>query len=564
MTTQRFIFSICLFALSVSACTQQAETNHHETDICIYGATPSGITAAIAASKDGNRVVIIEPSRWAGGVLGAGLKPMQDCPNFEAVGGLTRKLLLTLGMGDIDHEPSVDEVRKAMNSYMSPKALREDFKKLLEEHNIEVIYEHRVSSVEKNGTQIVNAWFDLAPPDSTGCPTATAAIEQHVSVQAKIFIDASYDGDLMAMADISYLTGRESVTAFGESLAGVRQPIHITPIDPYQVAGDKNSGLLPLVVADHGKPLGSADEYTQAYNFRFYITDDPQHRAAIQPPSNYKPEYYELVGRYVEYLKKSKSADSLDTYLSYIFPGWRNSNDYNYQRASLFTLAPLAVSQEYADGNYAKKAEIWKYHQDYLSGLYTFLTTDPRLPKEFRDKTATLGFDKRHFHETNGWPQQLYVRISRRMAGTYIVTQDDVYNKRSVLNPIGLAQYGIDTYPSRRFVLERDGNTYVAVEGNMFVGGPIGPTNVPYPIPYDSIIPKKQECTNLLVPVCFSATHVGYASARMEPVFMIAGESAGIAASHALREQVAVQDIDMTAYQQALLENNQRLGWPIE
>lgn len=540
----------------------QTPTHSFDADVCIYGATPSGITAAIAAANEGNQVLIVEPSRWAGGILAAGLKPIQDCPNFEAVGGITRNLLLTLGMGDIDYQPTEEDVRDAIGSYMSPKVLQDDFKKLLAAHQIPIVYEHRISVVEKEAARINRVWFDLAPPDSTGCPIPNPTQKRDLVVRAKIFIDASYEGDLMAKAGIGYRTGRESSDAFGESLAGVRPPIHLALIDPYKHPGDETSGLLPLVIADHGKPVGSADPYTQAYNFRFYITDQSEYRAPIVPPKNYDPADFELIGRYVTYVKEHKPADSIDVYLSYIFPGWRNSNDYNYQRASLFTMAPLAVSQEYADGDYAKKAEIWKYHQDYLSGVYTFLTTDKRVPENFRKKTAQLGFDQRHFPDTYGWPQQLYVRITRRLDGNYTVTQNDVYNKHRVNDPIGLAQYGIDTYPSRRFVLKKGKHTFVAVEGNMFVGGATGPTKVPYQIPYNAIVPKESECTNLLVPVCFSATHVGYASARMEPVFMILGESAGIAASQALKENASVQDISMKTYHEKLLANGQRLEWP--
>lgn len=553
-------FSLFLVAL-MHSCTK--ETNDHQinTEICIYGATPAGITAAIAAKEEGHKVTIVEPSHWSGGILGAGLKPVQDCPNFEAVGGLTRKLLLELGMEDRVEDPTYDDVFQAILTYMSPKQLREDFQNLLEEHGIELIYEHRVSSVEKRNGVIEAAYFDLAPPDSTGLPTLTAEKKRNLAVKAKIFIDASYEGDLMAASGVTYRTGREPESEFNESLAGVRPPIHVIPIDPYVVPGDESSGLLPLVVADHQKPIGSGDEYTQAYNFRFYITNEPEYRAEIKKPDNYDPDDYELLGRYVEYLKVNKPSDSLNIYLSYIFPGWLNARDYNYQRESLFTMAPLGISQEYATGDYAKKAEIWKYHQDYLSGVYTFMSTDERVPIEFRQKTAKIGFDLRHFPETFGWPNQLYVRVTRRLVGDYTVNQDDVYNKRYVEDPVGLAQYGIDTYPSRRYAYKKDGNHYVAVEGNMFVGGPQGPTKVPYQIPYRSIVPKIEECKNLIVPVCFSATHVGYASARMEPVFMVLGESAGVAASQALNEQTTVQQIDLAKYHENLIVRGQRLVW---
>jgi hypothetical protein len=224
-------------------------------------------------------------------------------------------------------------------------------------------------------------------------------------------------------------------------------------------------------------------------------------------------------------------------------------------------MAPVGVSQEYADGDYVTKARIWKLHQDYLRGLHHFMSSDPRVPAAFREQTAAIGLDGRHHAGTHGWPHQLYIRVSRRMIGRAVVTAHDVYNRTSVDDPIGLAQYGIDTYPSRRIWFRSDGQVYVGLEGKMFIGQARGPTNVPYPIPYRAITPHADQCTNLLVPVCFSATHLGYASARMEPVFMICGESAGIAACRALAEDVTVQRIDRPKYQEALHRAGQVLAW---
>jgi len=224
-------------------------------------------------------------------------------------------------------------------------------------------------------------------------------------------------------------------------------------------------------------------------------------------------------------------------------------------------MAPVGISHRYATGDYASRARIWKQHREYLRGLHHFMSTDPRVPKIVRDRTAQLGLEKGHHPETGGWPHQLYIRVARRMAGRYTITAHDVYNRTDVDDPIALAQYGLDTYPARRIWFRQDDTTYVALEGNMFIGGPTGPTNQPYPIPYRSITPVQHEATNLLVPVCFSASFLGYASARMEPVFMMTGESAGIAADHALAQNVPVQDIDLDPYLKKLRELDQRLNW---
>lgn len=534
----------------------------HETEVLVYGATPSGIMAAITVKKAGHSVILVEQSRWVGGILGAGLKPVQDMPNYEAVGGTTRKLMLQLGVRSDDDSLNIEKVRQLIRDKISPRYVREDFLKLLNDYNVPVIYDHRISRTVKVGCEVKEAFFDLAPFDVNGCPVPVAEKNDNLQIKSKIFIDASYDGELMARSGVSNQIGRESVLDFNEKLAGVRPLDNITPISPFIVPDDPNSGLLPMIENDHGKQQGAGDHYTQAYNFRFYVTSDPERRIPITPPENYSALDFELVGRYVDYIRRtSKDNKELMERLSWIFPGWLNAGEYNYQRSSLITNAPLGINHLYASGDYVTKARIWKFYQDYLRGLHYFLSTDKRVPKEFREKTENLGLDKFHHPETNGWPHQLYVRVSRRLMGLYTITEHDVYNKTHVEDPIGLAQYGIDTYPARRIWFERNDSAFVAIEGNMFVGGGKGPTNIPYPISYRAIVPQRYECTNLLVPVLFSSSHLGYASARMEPTFMIVGESAGIAAIRALEENVPVQDIDMNRYLNKLKEIGQRLYW---
>ena len=525
-----------------------------EAEVCVYAATPSGILAAVAVKRQGHSVVIVEPSRWVGGILGAGLKPIQDCPNYAATGGTTRTLLLTLGQDK--GQPGAKSSRE-----LNPKDIQADFLKLLEQQQIPVIYDHRIARCEKRSADITVAVFDLAPYDPLGCPPAEPKTRDNLRVKAKVFIDASYEGDLMARAGVSYRVGREAASEFDEPHAGVQELQHLTPIDPFREPGRQESGLLRWVEDDHGKPVGSADGYTQAYNYRYYTTSDPEHRIAITPPDDYDPQHYELVGRYVEYLVKTTSGASLRNRLVGICPGWMNAGEWNYQRGVLISMAPLGISQVYAGGDHAARARVWKEHQNYLRGLYHFMRTDARVPQTYRDEIAELGLDKRFHPETQGWPHQLYVRVARRMKGRYTITAHDVYNKTEVDDSVGLAQYGLDTYPSRRIWTRRDGQTWVAIEGNMFIGGARGPTNVPYPISYRAITPTAEECTNLLVPVAFSATHLGYASARMEPVFMICGESAGIAASRAIEEATAVQSIDMAAFREALEAAGQKLSW---
>lgn len=383
-------------------------------------------------------------------------------------------------------------------------------------------------------------------------------------IEANVFIDASYEGDLMAAAGVTYGVGRESAETYDEELAGVGPTTNWTPIDPYVVPGEAKSGLLPWVEADHGLPKGAADDYTQAYNFRYYVTRDPAKRASFEKPANYEAKEFEIVGRYVEHLVRTTEPGKLTKRLRDIFPGWLNSGDYNYKRDSLVTMAPLGLSRLYQDGNWEVRSKVWRQHQEYLSGLHHFLSTDSRVPEAFRRETAELGLDKTMHADTEGWPHQLYVRITRRMRAPYTLTLADVWNQRTVEDGVGLALYGVDIYPVRRYVVANEtGQIGVATEGNMFVGGSHG-TGHPYPIPYRSITPKIEECSNLLVPVCFSASYIAYASARMEPVFCVLGESAGIAAALAVRDTCSVQEVDGGQLRRRLLQRGQVLEWTNE
>lgn len=533
-----------LLFLALAGPLAAAAESTRSADVCIYAATPAGIAAAIAARQEGRSVVIIEPGRWVGGILGSGIKPMQDCPVKEAVGGLTKSRIFQFSK--------------------SPPTLRQDFLKWLEAEGIPVVFEHRLQKMDVADARITRLHLEKAPPDEHGVPLPAGEFEIAQVIEAKVFIDASYEGDLMAAAGVKYSVGREPRDQYDEAPAGVGPPTNWTPIDPYVKAGDPASGLLPWVDADHGKPRGAGDDYTQAYNYRFYVTTDPAKRSALTPPEDYQAAQFELVGRFVEHLVKTHADNpkKLDESLAMIFPGWMNQGEYNYQRRSLITMAPLGISRYYQDGDYTAKAKIWNTHRDYLRGLHHFMSTDARVPEPMRKKIAEMGLDKTMHEDTGGWPNQLYVRITRRMDGPYRLTLADVLNQTQVEDSVGLALYGVDTYPTRRYAVknEETGEMGIATEGNMFIGGAKG-TGHPYAVPYRAITPRAAECSNLLVPVCFSASYIAYASARMEPVFCILGESAGVAAAQAIAAESAVQDIDVKKLQERLLERGQILEW---
>lgn len=521
--------------------------NTHLVDVCVYGATPGGIAAAVAAKQEGASVLLVEPSRWLGGILGAGIKPAQDCAEPRAVGGLTKSRVFALGN--------------------TPPEIRDNFVRWLQEEQVPVVWERRVAHVEKEETRIRRIHLEFAPPNAQGVPASVAAQGPGPSIEAKVFIDASYEGDLMALAGVRYAVGREARDTFGEEPAGVGDPTNWTPLDPYVRPGDLQSGLLPLLDADHSKPKGAGDDYTQAYNFRFYITDDPEKRAPFTRPADYNPTQFEMVGRYVEHIVNESEADEERRmeHLGRIFPGTRCQGEYNYQRTSLVTIAPLGISRFYQDGDWSVRATVWQQHIDYLNGLHCFLSTDARVPFAFREQTAQTGLDRTMHPDTNGWPHQLYVRIARRMKGRYVLTHADVLNQTQVEDSIGLALYGVDTYPVRHYAVRdpqnpETGKIGVASEGNMFLGKQHG-TGVPYAVPYRALTPREEECGNLLVPICFAASYIAYASARMEPVFCILGESAGVAAAFAARSATSVQEVDVPALQRRLLERGQILQW---
>ena len=536
---KHFAFSLLLvFASS----TLYAQTY----DVCVYGGTPSGMVAAVTAKQEGMSVVLIEPSRWLGGILSAGIKPKQDCPEPRSVGGLTKSRILKLGD--------------------SPPDFRNNSVEWMKDEGVPVLYEYRVAAVRKNDTIIESIRLEHAPPGPDAVPPPTTDPTKFHEIKAKVFIDASYDGDLMYLAKVSYAVGREPREKFDEAVTGVGPPTNWTPIDPYVEPGKPESGLLKFVDADHGKKIGDGDDYTQAYNYRFYVTTDPEKRIPFGVPKNYDPKDYELLGRYVSYLVETlgENPDRLLVKLAEIFPGWVDGREgqFNYKRESLFSISPLGVSRFYQDGNWTVKSRIWREHLEYLQGIHHFLSTDSRVPEAFRQKTAEYGLNKSLNEATAGWPTQLYVRISRRMQGEAVLDLHDVWNQRKHDDSVGLALYGVDTYPVRRYVAKdpETGNIGVATEGNMFVGGPRG-TGLPYQIPFGAIVPKREECTNLCVPLCFSATYIAYASARMEPVFCLLGESSAVAAAMAIKSKRSVQDIDKAAYKKRLLERKQVLEW---
>ncbi len=493
---------------SVFASTRPVEaTEVCDADVCVYGGTASGMMAAVAAAQRGHRVIVVEPSRWLGGMIGGGIRVLRDCAYPQEIGGLTRGMM------------QVDRVIGGGN-HDGQSALRAHFRKLARENDIHVIYEHRLGRVVKQDHRIQTLLLDYAPPDADGCPAPGATTPKAIRITARVFIDASYEGDLMAQAGVSYVVGRESIAEYGESLAGVRN-LQVFDISPYVRADDPESGLLPMIDPGPIGEMGSASRHINAYNFRLQWVDDG---APVGQPGGDHSDGYALVRRA---LAKKRGGVS-----------WPHANT---DRHAMISGGIPGRQSDYPDADWPTRAKIWREWIDHVKIMHQLTGAGQRL------KTG-------EYPQTHDFPHQLYIRLARRMRGRYVMTQHDLMLQTTIEDPVGLAYYRVDIYPVR---LVATPNGKVASEGETFERVSPGP----YPIAYRALTPNQDQCSNLLVPVCLSASHVALSSIRMEPTFMIIGEAAGIAASCAIEEQTSVQQIDPAAYRAKLLAAGLILQW---
>jgi hypothetical protein len=506
-------------------------------DVCVYGGTASGVMAALAAAREGYRALVVEPSRWLGGMTGGGLSHV-DWGRPEAVGG-TAKGVLKRGYDDPQY--------------------RQAFLDLLKKHSIAVLYEHRLGTVRCEGATIRQLVLDHAPPDRFGCPAPAATNLAARTVSARVFIDCTYEGDLMARAGVSYTFGRESSDTYGEALAGVRPNLALYDIDPYVQPGDRKSGLLPLLQDLRIGPLGSADKLTMGYGFRWKFSFKNE-GLPIERPDDFDPRTFELYRRGFQNhvpMDRGRRMRKLGHYDPEGGAIYRAGAG-NLSRC-LWAPTVFGCNADYPDGDWPTRARVWKFHQDFLRGITHFLRTDPAVPPSQKKEARGVAFLPGIFDDTGGWPHQLYVREARRMKSAYVVTQKDLEGKTDPQDPVGLASYGVDDWPYATFPV--DGK--VAINGGEFSMLYLDERRRGiYKIPYRAIMPLRKECDNLLVPVCCSASHIAMTSIRMEPVWMILGESAGVAAALALRQRRPVQEVDYVELRSRLLSLNQILERP--
>jgi|UniRef100_UPI003783D5FC hypothetical protein len=536
ISRRRFIAGT-LAASTLPSFSSAAEADN--PDICIYGGTASGVMAAVTAAKQGRSVVLIEPSRWLGGMTGGGLSHV-DWGREKAVGG-TALSILSKNYDDAQY--------------------RQVFRELVKKYRIRVIYEHRVSAVQKDGAAIRSLTLDHAPPDALGCPVAAATKANAMTITAQVFIDCSYEGDLMARAGVSYTWGRESRDAYGESLAGVRPNLAVYDIDPYVTPGDAKSGLLPFIQDMKAQPEGSADRLTMGYGFRWKFSKDAD-RIPIDPPEHYDPKQWELYRRGFKTKAGIDVGRRMKGKLGFFEEAGGRIHSMGAGNLARALLAPTNYGSNaaYPDGDYATRARIWKADQEFMRGMTHFLRTDDCVPDKFKQTALEFGFQRGIFEDTNGWPHQLYVREARRMKSDYVLTQKDLEGSTDPADSIGLASYGVDDWPYATYVHEGK----VALYGGEFSMLYLDDQHEGiYKIPYRAITPKPSECTNLLVPVCVSASHIAMTSIRMEPVWMILGESAGVAASMAVAENLPVQQVSYAAMKEKLVALKQKLERPV-
>ncbi len=522
----RFLFLCLLFPLVAGA------QPRSKPKVIVYGATAGGVMAAVAAAREGASVQLVEPGRHLGGMLTGGLSHT-DYGDRAVIGGLALEF----------YERVAKAYQKPLYFWRGPEPhlgekILGDW---LKEHRVAVLFGQRVQAVEKEGRRI-----------------RRIRLLSGESLAADVFIDATYEGDLMARAGVSYAIGREGIAQYGESWAG-RQPIYPDghnfrlPVSPF--VNGKNGALLPLVNPRRQVGFGEADSAVQAYCFWLIMTNVPENRVPLTKPEGYDPARYELLRRYVK-VRKPKTLGETG-----VIGPWVNLPN---GKAEINSGGPISTNLydgsnwAYPDADYPQRDRIWQDHLAYTQGLLYFVANDPSLPENIHREAREWGLAKDEFADTGGWPHQLYVRVARRMVGEYVMTQHDLQRDTTKYDGIGMGSYNIDVrHVQRTFQWI---SRFPELRGETFNEGYLSIPVAPYEIPYRALLPKYDQCTNLLVPVCVSSSNLAYASIRMEPQYMILGHAAGVAAALAGKQRVPVQHVDIAGLRRKLLAQRQVLS----
>ena len=547
-------FKIAFVVLSIICCffscnpKNEERTNTFEADIIVYGGTSAAVTTAVQAKRMGKSVIMVSPDVHLGGLSAGGLG-WTDTGKKEVIGGLSREFYQRIyneyqkdnawqwqsrksygnkGQGN----PAIDGEARTMWIF-EPHVAEKVFEDFIKEHEIELYRDE---------------WLDRSPggiEKQDGKITSFTTLSGK-NFNGKIFIDATYEGDLMAASGVSYHVGREANSVYDEEWNGVQKGVfhhkHYfeEPVDPYLVPGDSSSGLLPRISSEDPGNNGEGDHRVQAYCFRMCLTNHPENRLAFPRPEGYDSTQYELLLRVFD-TGWRKTFNKFD-------PIPNKKTDTNNHGP--FSTDNIGMNYDYPEANYERRKEIIKEHEVYQKGLMYFIANDPRVPEEIQKEMQTWGLAKDEFTDNGNWPHQIYVREARRMIGDFVMSENEVLGRQSVPKPVGMGSYTLDSHNVQRYVT-KDG--YVQNEGD------IGVKTDPYQIAYGSLVPRKEECENLLVPVCVSSSHIAFGSIRMEPVFMLLGHSAGAAAVIAIDENAAVQDIPYEKLKEQLENDGQVL-----
>jgi len=544
------VLSLLLFAVAFTGC-EKPQSNVFEADVIVYGGTSAAVIAAVEVAQSGKSVIMVSPDIHLGGLTAGGLG-WTDTGKKETIGGLARnfyhrvynhyqqdeawKWMKKEEYGNTGQgTPAIDGDMRTMWIF-EPHIAEQVFEELVQENNIELYRDEwldRENGVEKTNGKI------------TSITTLSGK-----TFKGKMFMDATYEGDLLATAGVSYHVGREGNDVYGEEWNGVQTGVYHhhhhfkavdEPIDPYRTPGEPSSGLLPRISPDHPGEKGQGDHRVQAYCFRTCMTNHPENRVPFPKPEGYDSTQYELLVRIFD-------------------AGWRRwfgkfdaipNRKTDTNNHGPFSSDNIGMNYDYPEASYERRKEIIKEHETYQKGLLWFVANDPRVPEEIQTEMQKWGLAKDEFTDNGNWPHQIYVREARRMIGHFVMTENELLKRRPTPESVGMGSYTIDSHNVQRYV---DENGHVHNEGDIGV-----PLPGPYEIAYGALVPKKEECQNLVVPVCASASHIAFGSIRMEPVFMILGQSAAVAACMAIDENIAVQDVEYEKLKSLLLEKGQVL-----
>ena len=543
-------FSIVVFVILFCGCTPKQEglINEFEADVIVYGGTSAAIITAVQVAKMGKSVIIVSPDNHLGGLSSGGLG-WTDSGKKEAIGGLSREFYHRIWKQYQDENSWNWQTKLSYGNAGRGSPLVDGDNPTqwrFEPHIAEKVFEDFIA--DYNIPTYKNEWLDR----QSGIQNKDGRIQSITTLsgktyEGKMFVDATYEGDLMAATGINYHVGRESNSTYDENWNGIQTGTldhkhwFMSDISPYKIPGDPSSDVLPLISREDPGEYGEGDHKVQAYCFRLCMTNVPENRKPFPKPDNYDPKRYELLAR-VYNAGRRDHFEKFDP-----IPNKKTDTNNHGPVSSDY----IGMNYDYPEASYEKRQEIIDDHRLYQQGLLYFICNDPSIPKDIQTEYAKWGLAKDEFVDNDNWPHQLYIREARRMIGEYVTTEHDVTSTYDTPQSIGMGSYAMDSHNIQRYIKP---NGFVQNEGD--IGKHL---RKPYKISYGSIIPKKEECENLLVPVCVSSSHIAFGSIRMEPVFMILGQSAGTAAVLSINKEISVQDLSYEDLKATLLADGQAL-----